>query len=128
MLDLEPTTSTYLGPARVMAATPGKAHLRLHDQELWAQVALAFPYQLTPGDSVLVIGQDEAWYVIGVLRGSGKTCWSVPADLFPKRGSVSWYTKVVQLDLEARGQLCRVPGQTPQRLLRPARAGHGSRT
>jgi len=47
----------------------------------------------------------------------------VPADLFPKEGSVSWYTKVVQLDLEATGQLCRVPGKTPQRLRRPVVAG-----
>jgi hypothetical protein len=51
----------------------------------------------------------------------------VPADLFPKKGSVSWYTKVVQLDLEARGQLCRVSGRAPQRLRRPARAGHRRR-
>ncbi|OWY70203.1 hypothetical protein B7486_15480 [cyanobacterium TDX16] len=42
----------------------------------------------------------------------------VPADLFPRNGSVSWYTKVVQLDLEAQGHLNRVPGQTPQRLRR----------
>jgi len=42
----------------------------------------------------------------------------VPEELFPKRGSVSWYTKVVQLDLEAKGELERVPGQTPQRIRR----------
>lgn len=42
----------------------------------------------------------------------------VPKALFPKRGSVSWYTKVVQLDLEASGQIERIPGETPQRLRR----------
>jgi hypothetical protein len=42
----------------------------------------------------------------------------VRKDLFPKRGSVSWYTKVVQLDLEAKGQIERVPGATPQRVRR----------
>jgi hypothetical protein len=42
----------------------------------------------------------------------------VPTELFPKKGSVSWYTKVVQLDLEARGQLQRKLGQTPQRISR----------
>jgi hypothetical protein len=42
----------------------------------------------------------------------------VPSELFPRKGSVSWYTKVVQLDLEARGQLERVPGETPQRIRR----------
>jgi len=42
----------------------------------------------------------------------------VPRALFPKKGSLSWYTKVVQLDLEARGQLKRIPGATPQRIRR----------
>ena len=43
----------------------------------------------------------------------------VPKALFPKPGSVSWYTKVVQLDMEAGGLIERVPGQTPQRIRRP---------
>lgn len=42
----------------------------------------------------------------------------VPEALFPKRGSVSWYTKVVQLDLEASGHIERIPGVTPQRVRR----------
>ncbi len=42
----------------------------------------------------------------------------VSGDLFPKRGSVAWYTKVVQLDLEANGQIERIPGVTPQRVRR----------
>jgi hypothetical protein len=35
-------------------------------------------------------------------------------------GSVSWHTTVVKLDLEARGEIERVPGSRPQ-LLRRAR-------
>jgi len=42
----------------------------------------------------------------------------VPKTLFPKGGSVSWYTKVVQLDLEANGQIERIPSVTPQRVRR----------
>jgi hypothetical protein len=42
----------------------------------------------------------------------------VGKELFPKQGSVSWYTKVVQLDLEADGQIERVPDVTPQRVRR----------
>lgn len=42
----------------------------------------------------------------------------VPRDLFPKKGSVSWYTKVVQLDLEANGQIERIPDARPQRIRR----------
>lgn len=33
-------------------------------------------------------------------------------------GSVSWYTTVVKLDLEVKGELRRVDGSRPQRLVR----------
>ncbi|MBI3165601.1 MAG: hypothetical protein IPG44_08590 [Anaerolineales bacterium] len=39
----------------------------------------------------------------------------ISMDLFPKPGSIRWYTKAVQLDLEARSILERVPGQVPLR-------------
>lgn len=39
-------------------------------------------------------------------------------DLFPKAGSVMWYTKVVQLDLEKRKIIERIPGVVPQRIRR----------
>lgn len=42
----------------------------------------------------------------------------VPEELFPKPGSVRWYTKTVQLDLEARGEIERLPDQSPIRLRR----------
>ena len=42
----------------------------------------------------------------------------LPPDLFPHLGSVRWYTKAVQLDLEARGLIARVPKTRPLRLLR----------
>lgn len=42
----------------------------------------------------------------------------LPADVLAILGSVSWYTTTVKLDLEARGELERVPGARPQRLLR----------
>ena len=32
-------------------------------------------------------------------------------------GSVSWYTTVVKLDLEVKGELKRIPGSRPQRLV-----------
>jgi hypothetical protein len=33
-------------------------------------------------------------------------------------GSVSWYTTVVKLDMEVKGEIERLPGITPQRLRR----------
>ena len=42
----------------------------------------------------------------------------MPRELFPKPGSVRWYTKAVQLDLEAKGEIERLPDQAPIRLRR----------
>jgi hypothetical protein len=50
----------------------------------------------------------------------------LPGGEIPGGGSISWYTTVVKLDLEARGELERIPGAKPQRLRRvprPRRAG-----
>ncbi len=46
----------------------------------------------------------------------------VPATLFPKPGSVRWYCKAVQLDMEARGEIERQPKMSPLHLrkCRPA--------
>jgi hypothetical protein len=39
------------------------------------------------------------------------------ADTFS--GSISWYVTTVKLDLEARGEIARVPNSSPQRLVIP---------
>lgn len=39
-------------------------------------------------------------------------------NLFPKPGSVRWYCKTVQLDLEARGEIERLPKTAPMQLRR----------
>lgn len=44
----------------------------------------------------------------------------VPKAYFPKPGSVRWYTKTVQLDLEARGEIERLPNRSPLRLRKRA--------
>jgi len=43
---------------------------------------------------------------------------NMPSRLFPHLGSVRWYSKAVQLDLEARGLIARVPRTKPMRLRR----------
>lgn len=75
------TPSTYLGPARVVAVEDGRVRLGFPDQEVEALVALAFTYTPVAGDIVLAAGQDENWYVIGVLHGTGPTTLVAPADL-----------------------------------------------
>jgi len=44
------------------------------------------------------------------------TAKNVPTELFPKPGSVRWYCKVVQLDLEAKGLIERLPKRSPIQL------------
>jgi hypothetical protein len=73
--------STYLGPARVLSAYHNRVELAFPDQTVAATLALAYPYQPAVGDSVLAIGQDDNWYVIGVLAGTGPTTFVAPGDL-----------------------------------------------
>jgi hypothetical protein len=73
--------STRLGPARVLQAAGRRVQLELPDEAVWAVMALAYPYQPAPGDTVLAVGQDGDWYVIGVLSGAGTTTLTVPGDL-----------------------------------------------
>ncbi|MBN4058966.1 hypothetical protein JYU10_00685 [bacterium AH-315-J04] len=40
----------------------------------------------------------------------------IPKAMMPAKGSASWYTTVVKLDLEARKLLQRIEGMSPQRL------------
>jgi len=42
----------------------------------------------------------------------------LPKEMRPTKGSASWLTVVVKLDLEARGVLQRVEGAKPQRVRR----------
>lgn len=79
LVDLE--ERTRLSPARVARAEDGRVQLEFPDELAWATVALAYPYAPAVNDDVLAIGQNGTWYVIGVLRGSGKTNLTVPGDL-----------------------------------------------
>jgi len=71
-----------LGPAEVVTATLPRISVKLAGGRLVsAELALAFPYLPVPGDVALVIGDGAAHYVIGVLRGSGRTVVDLPGDV-----------------------------------------------
>ncbi len=72
---------TYLGPARVVMSAGRRVKVELPDEVVWAQLALASPYQPEEGDRVLVMGQAGSWYAIGLLEGAGTTVITVPGDL-----------------------------------------------
>jgi len=75
----------YLGPATItrVAQETGSVELQIPKvKRATVRMAVAAPYHPAIGDEVLVISQgDEQTYVIGVLKGSGLTKWSVPGDL-----------------------------------------------
>lgn len=73
--------SGYLGPARVGRVAGARVGLDLPDGRVWAQSALGYSYRVTPGDTVLAIGRNGAWFVIGVLEGRGKTTFTAPGDI-----------------------------------------------
>lgn len=73
----------YLGPATVKGSAPcARVTLALRDgTELEAEVALAFQYEPGRGDTVLCIGNEEGFYVIGVLATAGRAVMTFPGDL-----------------------------------------------
>lgn len=72
----------YLGPARVIALSPGGVTVELPDGRT-APVELAFtlPYEPAMDDVLLVIGRGERSYAIGVLHGTGRTVLSLQGDV-----------------------------------------------
>ncbi|MDE2858920.1 MAG: hypothetical protein OXN94_13835 [Chloroflexota bacterium] len=63
----------------------------------------------------------DDWMSFSTLEERVRACLEekdVPKSLFPKPGSVRWYCKAVQLDLEARGEIERQPRKSPLRLRR----------
>ena len=74
--------ASYLGPAEVTAVDLHDLTVRIGpEHEVDARLALAYPYQPVPGDLVLAIGHDDDYYVIGILRGSGKTELAFQGDV-----------------------------------------------
>lgn len=64
-------------------------------------------------DAILVLLNEHGELAFGDLRAKAEERLGDTFD-----GSVSWYVTTVKLDLEARGEVERVPKQRPQRLRR----------
>jgi len=70
-------------------------------------------------EAMLASLSDEAWMSFSDLEDKVRAWLSdrnVPKALFPKPGSVRWYCKAVQLDLEARAEIERQPKKSPLHL------------
>ncbi|NBU40728.1 MAG: DUF3540 domain-containing protein [Planctomycetia bacterium] len=73
---------TRLGPARIVAVEGRRVVVSLDGgAKAAARLALAQSYAPVVGDEVLVIGREDAWYVIGLLEGTGTTTFVAPGDI-----------------------------------------------
>ena len=70
-------------------------------------------------EAMLASLPDDGWMPFSKLEEKVRA-WlnaqQVPEALFPKPGSVRWYCKAVQLDLEARREIERQPKKSPLHL------------
>ncbi len=75
-------SSGYLGPGEVVASAASTVRVRITGgEEVAAELALAFPFRPSKGDVLLVIGKDDAYFVIGVLAGAGRTVLEFSGDV-----------------------------------------------
>ena len=73
-LDKEALGGRYLGPATVTRVGAAVLEARLPGgEEVSPKLALAFPFVPADGDTLLVIGQGDRYFVIGVLESTGQT-------------------------------------------------------
>lgn len=71
-----------LGPATIVEVSARDVRVELETGlAVPATLALATPYEPQVGDVVLVIGQADRTYVIGVLHGKGRTVLSFDGDV-----------------------------------------------
>lgn len=79
----------YMGPALVRRMDGLAAVVLVEGVERDARLALAQLYRPEPGDTVLVLGGRDGWYVVGVLAGAGRMVVNAPGDLeLRARGTV----------------------------------------
>lgn len=84
--------ASFLGPATVVAVRPHEVDVEIRGGEpACARMALSIPYAPVVGDVLLVIGDGDDHYVIGVLHGTGKTSLSFEGavDLHAKGGALT---------------------------------------
>lgn len=86
-LEIKASEGRTLGPAEVVSIATGTLGVRLASGALvTARIALAQAYDASVGDEVLVIGERDDHYVIGVLLAKAPAVLAVPGDLEIRAG------------------------------------------
>lgn len=102
-------SALYLGPATVLSIEAECVRLAVPKGTVLAELALGWPYEPSPGDVVLAVGETD-FYIIGILTARRKATLHFDGDL----------------ELRASGRLSLVGGQavditTPRATLRAER-------
>jgi hypothetical protein len=113
----------YLGPAEVVEVLPHAIEVRLESGALArARLALAFPYEPAVGDELLVIGNGDRHYVIGVLQSGGRVALAFKGDVdLRAEGGVLRLSSDKAVEVEApevsmlAGRLQQIAGAVAQR-------------
>lgn len=112
----------YLGPATVVTARGRALTLEMPGGAVVeATLALAFSYEPTAGDVLLVIGRRGDFYGIGLLQGSGKTSLDFQGDVDLRAGGTLRISAGEGVEIESpraelrTGKLEMVAGAVVQR-------------
>ncbi len=91
---LKTDETTRLGPAHVTGAEGGRVRALFEGGEIEAVNALAFPWTPRAGDVVLVISQEDAHFIIGVLHTQGDFTFNFPAGVTFRapRGAMNFHS------------------------------------
>ena len=81
LLSADAPSTPQLTPACVVCAGPQVEVERPDGARVAVTLATAAPYRPAAGDQVLVIGNDEGWYLIGVITALGPSAIAVEGDL-----------------------------------------------
>lgn len=75
------SVTDFLGPAPVRRFEGAAPIVMIGGREVRAEMALAFPYEPAIGDDLLVVGKDDRFYVIGLLRARGQVALRFMGDV-----------------------------------------------
>ncbi|MCA8911489.1 MAG: DUF3540 domain-containing protein [Planctomycetes bacterium] len=78
---IQTDAATKLGPAVVRSLEDGRITAEFEGEQVSAVNAIAFPWTPNKGDVVLLIAQEDAHYVIGVLQTQGDFTMTFPANV-----------------------------------------------
>ncbi|MCB9893601.1 MAG: DUF3540 domain-containing protein [Planctomycetes bacterium] len=91
---IQTDAATRLGPGTVTSVEEGRAVVQFEGLSVSAINAIAFPWTPAVGDVVLLIAQEDAHYIIGVLQTRGDFTMTFPANvnLRAPKGSINLHS------------------------------------